>query len=407
MVKYFYKLLFIYSLLLISPLKTFSQWSISGNFNGGNVNCLINTGQYIFAGTSANGVYRSDDNGSVWIQKNTGLKNFLFVQTMSAWNNFVYAGTSGGGFFYSTDYGDSWIQSNQGLSQLNIKALLSDSTGVYAGLIIAGIYRTTNNGLNWSRFALGEGDLLYSISSKSPKFCIGLEGGIYRSTNSGINWNIFISGLTNLSVRSVIQSDDKAYCGTFGGGIYYSDSGDSQWHSINSGLPDLKVRSLFLNGASLFAGIDGDGIFYFNQSSGIWNEVNQGLTDTNISSMTVKDNYFFAGSSSGKIWKRPLSEIVTGINQYAAEVKEFQLYQNYPNPFNPSTSISFYMPEWNRVTLKVFDISGREINEVYSGFLPEGKHIKYWNGENYSSGIYYYTLQSGPFSQTKKFALIK
>ncbi|MBK8983236.1 MAG: T9SS type A sorting domain-containing protein [Ignavibacteria bacterium] len=401
------KLVTFLSLFLLSNNYIHSQWNVSVNLNGGQVNHLLSTGQYIFAATSTNGIYRSDDNGATWIQKNTGLENFLLVQTMSAWNNFVYAGTSGGGFFYSANFGDEWIQSNQGIGQLNVKVLMSDSTGVYAGLIFAGIFRSTNNGLSWSRFALGEGDLLYSFSFKSEGYLIGLEGGIYRSTNSGVNWAPFVSGLTNLSVRSVIQSDDKTYCGTFGGGVYYSDFGESQWHPMNSGLADLKVRNLFLHGTNLFAGIEGNGIFYFNQTSESWIEINQGLSDTNISAMTVKDNYIYTGSSAGKIWKRHLSEIITGIYQTVSELNEFQLYQNYPNPFNPSTEISFYIPEKNFVTLKVFNITGKEISEIHSGIVPEGKHTKYWNGENYSSGIYYYTLQSGSFSQTKKFALVK
>lgn len=405
--KIIYKIILLYPLLLTSSSLTFSQWIISENLNGGQVNHLLSTEKYIFAATSSNGIFRSDDNGATWIQKNTGLQNFLSVQTMSAWNNYVYAGTYGGGFFYSTNFGDLWIQSNNGLTQTIVKALMSDSTGIYAGLIFAGIYRSTNNGLSWSRFALGEGDLLYSFSFRSENFYIGLEGGIYRSTNSGVNWSVFVSGLSNLSVRSILQSDGKAFCGTYGGGVYYSELGESQWHPMNTGLPDPEVRNLFLTGLNIFAAIEGNGVFLFNQTSESWTGINQGLTDTNISSMTVKENYIYTGSSTGKIWKRPLTEIITGINQNFSEVYEFRLYQNFPNPFNPTTEISFYIPERSFVTLKVYDITGNEVSEIFTGILPEGKHIKYWNGENHSSGVYFYTLQSGSFSQTKKLALIK
>ncbi len=406
MKKYHVKL-FVLTILMTTSSIAYSQWNVSVNLNGGYINDLMNTGPYIFAATSTDGIYRSDDNGASWIRKNSGLGNNLYVQTMSSWNNYVYAGTSAGGFYYSANFGDEWIHSNQGLSQLNIKKLMSDSTGIYAGLIFAGIYRSTNNGLNWTRFALGEGDLLYSFSFRSENLYIGLEGGIYRSTNSGVNWAVFVSGLTNLSVRSVIQTKDKAYCGTFGGGVYYSDFGESQWHPMSAGLPDLKVRNLYLNGTALFAAIEGDGVFYFNQTSESWIDINQGLTDTNISAMTLKENFIYAGSSAGKIWKRNLSEIITDIKQNVSYFKEYQLYQNYPNPFNPVTSISFYLPERNFITLKIFDNTGREVSEIYSGVMSEGNHIKYWNGENHSSGIYFYTLQSGSFSQTKKFALIK
>ena len=87
--------------------------------------------------------------------------------------------------------------------------------------------------------------------------------------------------------------------------------------------------------------------------------------------------------------------------------KRFDLCQNYPNPFNPSTTISFYLPSKSFVTLKVFDIMGREIATLINGELSAGDHIQQWIATNISSGIYFYRLHAGSFTQTKKLVLLR
>ncbi|MBK8551853.1 MAG: T9SS type A sorting domain-containing protein [Ignavibacteria bacterium] len=402
-IKLIYVLLFIFS----SYCDVFSQWTVTGNFTGGYVSSVMTTGDELYAGTTV-GIFRSDNNGANWIQINSGLGNNLFVQCLSFKDNYIFAGTSSGGVFYSDNKGASWTQSNQGLGQLNIKALITDSANVYAGCVFAGIFRSTNDGLSWSRFGLGEGDLLYALSYNETNFFVGLYGGIYRSTNSGVNWMMAQNGLTNNDVRTIVQTGNKTYCGTYGGGVFVTENNGIQWTSASTGLTELRVITLTPYGDDLFAGTYTDGIFYYNASSGIWTQINQCLPDTIIASIAIKDEYLFAGSSTGKVWKRPLSEIITGISNSGNSISEdFELYQNYPNPFNPVTSISFYLPERNSISLKIFDGLGREISEIYSGVLSEGKHNKFWNAESYPAGVYFYRLQSAFSSVTKKLVLIK
>jgi hypothetical protein len=87
--------------------------------------------------------------------------------------------------------------------------------------------------------------------------------------------------------------------------------------------------------------------------------------------------------------------------------KEYLLHQNFPNPFNPSTNISFSIPTRSFVSLKVFDLIGREVATVVSEEMSAGSHIKQWNAKNYPSGIYFYRLQAGSFTETKKLLLLK
>jgi hypothetical protein len=83
------------------------------------------------------------------------------------------------------------------------------------------------------------------------------------------------------------------------------------------------------------------------------------------------------------------------------------LNQNYPNPFNPTTNISFSIPSRSYVSLKVFDMCGKEVSTLASGLLPAGNHSFQWNADALPSGVYFYRIQAGNFIQTKKLCLLK
>ena len=87
--------------------------------------------------------------------------------------------------------------------------------------------------------------------------------------------------------------------------------------------------------------------------------------------------------------------------------EQFALAQNYPNPFNPTTNISFTLPSKGFVSLKVFDMLGREVATIVSEEMSAGSYSKQWNAANISSGIYFYRLQAGSFTETKKLVLLR
>lgn len=88
-------------------------------------------------------------------------------------------------------------------------------------------------------------------------------------------------------------------------------------------------------------------------------------------------------------------------------VTEFALEQNYPNPFNPSTIISWQSPVDSWQILKVFDVLGNEIRTLINEHKPAGRHQAEFNAEGLSSGVYFYTIRSGSFLQTKKMILLR
>jgi len=98
---------------------------------------------------------------------------------------------------------------------------------------------------------------------------------------------------------------------------------------------------------------------------------------------------------------------VTKVPNQQNELQNYALHQNYPNPFNPATKIEFEIPKASFVSIKIFDVLGREVAVIVSEELQPGKYSKVWNAENCSSGIYFYSMQSGVFSRTKKLILNK
>ena len=87
--------------------------------------------------------------------------------------------------------------------------------------------------------------------------------------------------------------------------------------------------------------------------------------------------------------------------------KAFTLFQNYPNPFNPSTNISFNIPRRSFVSLKVFDLIGREVATLVSEELSIGSYTQQWNASGIPSGVYFYRLHAGSFTETKKLVLLR
>ena len=96
--------------------------------------------------------------------------------------------------------------------------------------------------------------------------------------------------------------------------------------------------------------------------------------------------------------------LITGVrpNMDSQKPVNFQLCSNYPNPFNPSTMIVFYLPRNEFVTLKVYDITGQEIESLIEGEVPAGEHRLQWTAEGLASGVYLCRMQAKGFSQTIK-----
>ena len=113
---------------------------------------------------------------------------------------------------------------------------------------------------------------------------------------------------------------------------------------------------------------------------------------------------YFDGYGPNKIF---LNQTITGIDDVSFNPTKFNLFQNYPNPFNPTTKISYQIFKRGFVSLKIFDVLGNEIATLVSEEKTAGEYEVNFSGLSLSTGIYFYRLQSGGYSITKKMTLVK
>ena len=142
-----------------------------------------------------------------------------------------------------------------------------------------------------------------------------------------------------------------------------------------------------------------------------------GYTSTALSTESVKldENFnIYLGGAKDPLGPTPYQMLtikysqLIGINIISKKLpNNFKLSQNYPNPFNPNTKIQFAIPQNGIVSLKVYDILGREVKTLVNQSLKAGTYEINWDAATYSSGIYFYRLESENYYEAKKMILIK
>ena len=337
----------------------------------------------LFAGMrSQSGILRSTNNGTSWTLLDSGVTNlFITCLALSGSNLFAGDGQSGNGVFLSTNNGTSWTAVDSGLTNTWVFSLAVSPTGngatnIFAGTQNGGVFLSTNNGKSWTLpSTLLSDEIVYALGVEGINLFAATGEGVFLSTDNGTSWAA--TGLTNANVSSLAISPNGA------GGT-----------NIFAG--------------TIYTGVSNGGIFLSTDNGTSWSAVNTGLTNTNISSLAMSETDLYAGTNGSGTWKRPLSEMITAVKESKSELPTtYSLSQNYPNPFNPSTTISFALPSRSFVSLKVFDILGRDVSTIVSGELQAGTYTRQWNAANMASGVYFYRIESGSFTDVKKMILLK
>ncbi|MDP1677088.1 MAG: FG-GAP-like repeat-containing protein [Bacteroidota bacterium] len=119
------------------------------------------------------------------------------------------------------------------------------------------------------------------------------------------------------------------------------------------------------------------------------------------------DKDLLLGNGKGGVLFYENNTVTSSGNNVNAIPIDFKLFQNYPNPFNPSTIINYQLPVAGYVTLKVYDAIGREVTTLVNEVKQAGYYSAKFDGNRLSNGIYFYTLRSGTFTETKKLVLMK
>ena len=154
----------------------------------------------------------------------------------------------------------------------------------------------------------------------------------------------------------------------------------------------------------------------FAEARLIINETGITETELQIEGLDPNQKYCWHVACETADYVGPYSEVsyfttgeATAVEDEENVPTEFVLFQNYPNPFNPTTSIKFQIPEWvsGNVTLSIFDVLGRKIESLVNENLQKGIYEIEFDASNLTSGIYYYKLESGNYTNTRKMILLK
>lgn len=373
------------------------------------------TGTHIYAGayeepTRLFGftVFSSTTAGSSWMNVGNPVGGTNVAGLVINQGN-IFAGTNGQwfwGIYRSTDNGTSWTAT---WTDRQVLSLGAKEGRLFAGLCCGDIAVSTDNGTSWTPVHLGgTGAQVDAFAVKDTLLFAATDGGgIFLSTNDGTSWTAVNDGLANTRVLSLGVADENLFAATFGGGVFISTNNGTSWTAVNNGLTHLSVYAIAARDTGLFAGTGGGGVFLSTNNGANWTSANEGLTGMNVMTLTIHDNFLFAGTLSQGVWRRPLSDFVSVHENSASMPEQFLLEQNYPNPFNPQTTIGYQLPSRVNVSLKIFDLLGREVATLVNGLEEPGFKSVSWDASRASSGTYFYQLKSGRYVSTKKMLVIK
>jgi len=337
-------------------------------FSSDNTGYLLNWGIYkckVLKTTNAglNWIVKDSVGASIFkvkfLDENTGIVTYKYSYARK---------TTDGGNSWADMYGMLWQEPTY------IWCFDADNWIVANGLYY--LNKTTNGGLNWNPINVGFAThTLFFINSKTG-YTSSDYGRIYKTTNSGYNWSLIDTLGT--------------YYNTQGGCIYFlnSDTGFISTYGI-----------------------------YKTTNAGL-NWISQKIkSNNNYSSMSfINSKTGYAAGDYGIIYKTTTGgDVIENPVPVVTPVK-FLLYQNYPNPFNPVTKIKFDIPnnppftkggQGSLITIKIYDITGREIATLVNESLQPGTYEVAFDGSKLTSGIYFYRFVIDNFSDTKRMVFIK
>ncbi|MGB9695977.1 MAG: YCF48-related protein [Ignavibacteria bacterium] len=347
---------------------------------------MVNNNTGYICGTKS-AVYKTTNGGLTWdslviynMPPNLVLSKVDFVNPTTGWIFSRYTTGNDSTIYKTTNGGLNWFKQKLNVatgSENSIYAacMLDENTGWLINSKPRP-WKTTNGGISWDSTKLSDNYLagaLYDIKmiNTNTGYCVGSNNKVYKTTNGGatpwINTGFSSSTIITLYTCEVFNATECIVMGTYGTAYYTSDGGTTWTNKNLGGSIDDIYGSYLINGKVYATTLLNSGIF--------------------------KNSNIATDLSSHHNTKLP---------------DDFLLYQNYPNPFNHSTIIVFELNHSSYAELLIYDVQGRVIDVVMQRNLPPGKYEVSWNGEKYSSGVYFCQLKiNGRHSGLRKIVLLK
>ena len=216
----------------------------------------------------------------------------------------------------------------------------------------------------------------------------------------------------NFGLTSVqFLNDDYGWVSAIYGRIFFTNNGGSTWQEINTGIFQSLNEIYFIDINNGWVVGDAGTILRSRDGGANWVTQFSDVATNTLSSVCFIDtlNGWVSGEGGTIIHTSDGGGIVSVENEDNTHIKSanYILSQNYPNPFNSSTTIRWQLPETGFVTIKIYDVLGREVKTLLNEDLSAGKHKIVLDVTQLSSGIYFYQLKASDFIQTKKMVLVK
>lgn len=386
-------------------------------------------------------LYLSTDGGQTWQLRNADLNSTIWaisaIDSMNCW-----IGTDSGSVYHTSNGGISWsLQIADTGSFINGIKMFDANNGVFYGDPVdsAQPYQfryTTDGGTNWNlapnapiagnevgivnawdwtdknHFWIGTHNLIANAQTANIYYTTTGFTGIFDSTT--VNGSGRLNGLR---WRGIAFTDSlHGMAGSdFGNAVRTTDGGKT-WSATNPPLkkyffPEtiigLKDGSNLVR-ISLLDTLNHCHIFKTTDFGDTWQEetIPDQVTTLGISDMQFLDgNIGFGVGLDGYLYKYTNTTDVANTDNISPV--NYSLLQNYPNPFNPTTIISYSIPRSNLVTIKVYDILGREVTTLVNEYKQTGKYEVEFNAADLPSGVYFYRIKAGSFNQVRKMLLLR
>jgi photosystem II stability/assembly factor-like uncharacterized protein len=416
-------------------------------------------------------IYRTVDGGENWISQRDGSTNWLtsisFADEQNGWvvgENGCILNTTDGGVNWFERYASNTvmlfsIDAIDRLKAITVGAIMQGNPPVFFKEAV--IMMTIDGGYTWKSQTIDTTTRLMSVCFPSQKtgWAAGSES-VLKTTDGGESWypqnNVmngtwgcvqFIDEQTGwlLSYRStsILHTTDggeiwsawpvheksfllsmyfiNEYTGwavgeyNDGNNLFKTVDGGETWHSQDIGevchLNAVYFTDEHNGWVAGYNYLKGRSCIYHTEDGGEhWFSQNSPATESLFSLCFICDKTGWVVGENGTILKTisgggsAVEEVFDGHSQI---LQTLRIAQNYPNPFNASTTIRFTLKQSYSLTLKIYDLMGREVETLVNGYRQPGEYCIKWSNENVPSGIYLYRLQCDNYSETKKMIILR
>lgn len=397
--------------------------------------------QRYFGGTQDNGTLRTLT-GSVddWSLIYGGDGFYVLVDPTNP--NRIYAESQWGGLGYSTNGGVSFNSGQTAgfgtndRTNWNTPIAMDFNTPLTLYVGTYRVFRTTNGMASWASIS---GDLTagqngrigtlttidVSRSDPSVLYTGADDGTVSVTTNGGGLWTNVSAGLpvrwvTRVSIdhenAAVAYVTQSGYLQDhFSAHIHQTTDFGGTWRPADGDLPDMPVNDIIIDHANrpyLYAATDA-GVMYTSNGGTNWLPLGTGLPEVPVHDLTFHEptRTLLASTHGRSSYLIDVSSLVSVDDTDHLQPEAFSLGQNYPNPFNPTTTIPFRLESSGFVTLRVYDLTGREVALVINSLLEAGEHTVSWDATRFAAGVYLYRLEltdaSGNRALSRTMTLVK